>query len=453
MSNYTLLLVDDEEEVIQIIIKKLDWEALGFSVVGYAGNGVKALEMVEEYQPDVVMTDIKMPYMDGIELTGQIKERYPETKILVFTGFDEFEYAREAVHMGVEEYILKPVNSTELAEVFVHLRTKLEQEKSEKRNVEILQQYYMESLPLLQANFYTMLIEGRIAETELQRYLSDYQITFDGPFYCCLVIHTSKSQVPENIHPVLLDTLVQKQAEEHLSRKWRMKQFSYLENGVAIVQLNEEEDIIELTDDCDKFCRYAQRILEAVVTVGVGAVCTDILQLPKSYTGAREALSYRALYGASRAINIKEIIPQKFDKADQERGAEVSELFKMIRLRDRERIEEAAALVLTDSNRVRKQGSGVGLVNVNNRIKILFGKEYGLTVESEPDEETRVSIRIPEIPYTEENRKRLEQGHILSGEEINEKAAKNKGKPSEYIWNRTIVVDMRMGNRDIYGKT
>lgn len=82
---------------------------------------------------------------------------------------------------------------------------------------------------------------------------------------------------------------------------------------------------------------------------------------------------------------------------------------------------EEAALVLTDSNRVHKKGSGVGLVNVNNRIKILFGKEYGLTVESEPDEGTKVSIRIPEIPYTEENRKVLEQGHILHGEEINGK--------------------------------
>lgn len=188
MSTYSLLLVDDEEEVIQIIIKKMNWEALGFTVVGYAGNGVKALEMVEEYQPDVVMTDIKMPYMDGIELTRQVKERYPETKILVFTGFDEFEYAREAVHMGVEEYILKPINSMELSEIFAQLKKKLDQEISEKRNVETLQQYYMESLPLLQANFYSTLIEGRIAGEELSRYLNDYQITLGGPFYCCLVI-------------------------------------------------------------------------------------------------------------------------------------------------------------------------------------------------------------------------------------------------------------------------
>ena len=65
MDKYTILLVDDEEEVIQAIIRKINWEELGFSVVGYADNGIKALEMIEESQPDVVMTDIKMPYMDA----------------------------------------------------------------------------------------------------------------------------------------------------------------------------------------------------------------------------------------------------------------------------------------------------------------------------------------------------------------------------------------------------
>ena len=80
--------------------------------------------------------------------------------------------------------------------------------------------------------------------------------------------------------------------------------------------------------------------------------------------------------------------------------------------------EEEVSLVLTDSNRIHKHGSGVGLVNVNNRIQILFGKEYGLTVESEPDEGTTVSIRLPAVPYTEENRKILEQGRTFNREEI-----------------------------------
>ena len=133
MEKYTVLLVDDEEEVIQVIMKKINWEGLGFSVIGYANNGVKALEMVEEFQPDVVMTDIRMPYMDGMELSSRIKTEFPATKILLFTGFDEFEYAKEAIHLELEEYILKPVNSVELTNVFTKLKIKLDQEISENR--------------------------------------------------------------------------------------------------------------------------------------------------------------------------------------------------------------------------------------------------------------------------------------------------------------------------------
>ena len=389
MSTYSLLLVDDEEEVIQIIIKKMNWEALGFTVVGYAGNGVKALEMVEEYQPDVVMTDIKMPYMDGIELTRQVKERYPETKILVFTGFDEFEYAREAVHMGVEEYILKPINSMELSEIFAQLKKKLDQEISEKRNVETLQQYYMESLPLLQANFYSTLIEGRIAGEELSRYLNDYQITLGGPFYCCLVIHTSVTQAPPDINPVLLDTLVQKQVIERMGEKWGMKHFTYLGNGVAIAQLAAEKEIAALTDDCDRFCHYARRILGAVVTVGIGAVCDDILQLASSYTGAREALSYRVISEASPAINIEEIAPQKGSAQMPEYNAQIADLFKMIRLGDRERIGEAVHHYLS-----HPAFSGQSLQQHHVAVMEMIGELYRFATHNDiPVEETLGDVK------------------------------------------------------------
>lgn len=90
------------------------------------------------------------------------------------------------MHLEVEEYILKPVNSVELTNVFTKLKGKLDQEISEKRNAEILQKYYMESLPLLRANFYTSLIEGSIREEEVPGYLSDYQLSFPGPFSAVL---------------------------------------------------------------------------------------------------------------------------------------------------------------------------------------------------------------------------------------------------------------------------
>ena len=342
MERYTLLLVDDEEEVIQVIMKKINWEGLGFSVIGYANNGIKALEMVEEFQPDVVMTDIKMPYMNGMELANRIKIEFSATKILLFTGFDEFEYAKEAVHLEVEEYILKPVNSIELTNVFRQLKIKLDQEISEKRSVEVLQKYYMESLPILQVNFYSTLIEGRIQENELKNYLLDYQISFTDPFFCCIVIHTSSRQVPENMSSLLLSTSVQKQVKERFEEPWRAKCFSYLGNTVLLTQLKSENEVSELTDECDRFCRYAHRIIGAVVTIGVGKVCRNVLELAQSYTSAREAVSYRAIYGSMRAINIKEIAPQEIRSSDLDRDMELFNLFKKIRMGAVEEITEAA---------------------------------------------------------------------------------------------------------------
>lgn len=344
--NYTVLLVDDEEEVTQIIMKKIDWEGLGFSVIGSANNGVKALEMVEEFQPDIVMTDIKMPYMDGLELSNHIRAEFPATKILLFTGFDEFEYAKEAVHLEVEEYVLKPVNAVELTEVFTQMKRKLDQEISEKRNVQILQNYYLESLPLLQTNFYATLIEGKIREEKLESYLADYQISFDGPFYCVLVIHTSSSQMPKEMNPLLLSTSVQKLAEERFGEKWRAKCFSYLENTVLIAQLKNESEVSELTDECDRFCRYVLRILGAVVTIGIGKVCEELLETARSYTGAREAVSYRGIYGATRAINICEIVPQAAKAADVTGEPELVNLLKQIRMGSETDVAEAAGKYL-----------------------------------------------------------------------------------------------------------
>ena len=95
MENYKVILVDDEEEVIDAIKSRILWEQLGLQIVGSATNGVKALELVEKLQPDIVITDIKMPYMNGLELSRRLNDEYKNVHIIIFTGFDEFDYAKE----------------------------------------------------------------------------------------------------------------------------------------------------------------------------------------------------------------------------------------------------------------------------------------------------------------------------------------------------------------------
>ena len=115
---YKIMLVDDEEEVRTSIIRKMDWEALGFHVVGDAENGEDALEKIHILDPDVIITDIHMPYMDGLQLAETVKEKYPGKEVVIFSGYNDFEYAKQAMKCGVTEYILKPVNSEELGRFF-----------------------------------------------------------------------------------------------------------------------------------------------------------------------------------------------------------------------------------------------------------------------------------------------------------------------------------------------
>ena len=103
------------------------------------------------------------------------------------------------------------------------------------------------------------------------------------------------------MNPLLLFASVEKQAKERLGEAWRGKCFSYLGNSILLVQLQDEHEVSRLTDECDRFCRYVKRMVGAVVTVGIGFVCDNILDLAQSYASARDAVSYRAIYGASRA--------------------------------------------------------------------------------------------------------------------------------------------------------
>ena len=275
MDKYKLLIVDDEEDVIDVMLRKVPWDDLGFFVAGTANNGIKGIECAEAVEPDVIMTDIKMPYMDGIEMAKRIKKEFPSVKLLLFTGFDELEYAKEAIHLEVEEYLTKPLNVSELTEIFKKLKEKLDRENDEKKNTEKLRRYFDESLPLLQANFYVELIEGRLAHDRLFGYFSEYQIDFDSAYYCAVVIHTSKTHVPADMDPFLLAFSVRREAENTFTEKWRAKFFEYTGNTVMLVSLPNAKALSALTDECDSFCKEMKRSMGAVVTAGIGIICSD----------------------------------------------------------------------------------------------------------------------------------------------------------------------------------
>ncbi len=339
MNRYSVMLVDDEEEVIQIIRKKMDWETMGFYVTGYAHNGVEALEMAEEQQPDVVMTDIKMPYMDGLELSRKLKEKYPTIKVVIFSGFDEFEYAKEAIKIEAEEYLLKPVDLKELQNVFEKIRNALDRDLDEKRNVDLLQQYYMESLPMLQESFYTSLIEGRLSREQLQKGLNSYQINLTGPYYVVTILHISTTNLENNTNAMLMSISVKRLVDEQLQKMWGGRSIHYLGDIVILSEIEDVSDIKKYADFMDEFCRQAKHVCGAAVTAGIGYPKSDLMEIHSSWMGARSAVSYRAIYGNTRAINITEIDPgEESDEMWEEQA--IQDIMKQLRMGSEESLEQ-----------------------------------------------------------------------------------------------------------------
>ena len=121
---YRILLVDDEILVRDAIKENIDWKGIGCELVGDCENGRQAAEFIQENPVDIVLTDILMPYMDGMELSHFLHDNYPDIVIVIFSGFGEFEYAKKAIQYNVSEYLLKPVTAMELTGVIEKMKKK-----------------------------------------------------------------------------------------------------------------------------------------------------------------------------------------------------------------------------------------------------------------------------------------------------------------------------------------
>ena len=163
---YKVFLIEDESFTREGIRTKVDWQSVGFEFCGEAADGEMALPLIEAKQPEVIITDIKMPFMDGLQLSKIIREYMPWVKIIIISGHDEFEYARAALKLGVTEYLLKPITSADLIEVLKKVATALDHEKHERENLKQLQKQVEGNLQLRREQFLLKLLMGGISSVE-----------------------------------------------------------------------------------------------------------------------------------------------------------------------------------------------------------------------------------------------------------------------------------------------
>ncbi|MCI7814102.1 MAG: response regulator [Lachnospiraceae bacterium] len=313
-----ILLVDDEEQVREIIAKKIDWEKIGYELIGSVSNGREALEMIEANEPDVVLTDVRMPFMDGLELAATLKEEYADIKVVIFSGFDEFEYVKEALRYHVIDYILKPINIEELMEVLQKIRRSIVEDISKKRDLEQLREVYLKGIPVLREHFLTELIHGKVKNREeIYHKMSQYQIPMvskAGYLVVTLMMSQEKAKYSgDSMDEIDWDEMqrfsVKQYLEEMIQDEYASIFLRTASGWSVILGLEQEDSGRKVTMFFNHFCHSCQKLLDVEITAGVGSTVEDVTEIPISYQESKEALGYYRIMGKGKAIYIQDVEP------------------------------------------------------------------------------------------------------------------------------------------------
>jgi two-component system response regulator YesN len=300
MGLYRVLLADDEAEIREGMIERIDWKSLGFEIVASAENGLEALELLEQTNPDIIITDIKMPFLNGLQFVERAVKILPAVKIIIFSGFDDFEYARKAIRLNVEEYLLKPISANQISETLTHLKEKIDAEIEEKRNIDTLQKNYMENLPIIKENFLMNWIEGHIGDEEIKTKAIQYHISINEDLRTVIIFDIDKTSREKNDFfkgkEELIPIAVKRIVDKALGRFPFASSFIYQENVVVIAGLEEESQSETLLKLVNEVCKEGRNITELKITAGVGGLYRNLEAVKLSYKEAREALGYGELF-------------------------------------------------------------------------------------------------------------------------------------------------------------
>lgn len=312
-----LLVVDDEYLVRLGIRETIDWSQYGIEIIGEAENGSDALQLALVLQPDIVITDIRMPIIDGLELIENLNAHHLDSEILILTGFDEFNYAKKALENGAGAYLLKPINNDELIQTIIKLKLKVESKKKFKQTIKS----FDESIPFLREKFLQDLILGKINDKVLiEDKLSNFQIPYDITDYCVIVSqidnynhlrekHTSGEL--DELKKLLIDYAVQAlQGDNLYGTIFRDPH----ENSIVILQLNNNDKSSVNSDTIFEFCNTLKMMfnlnMKYTLTFGISNHYNDIKDIQAAYNEAKKAVEYKSITGRNRIIHISDVTPE-----------------------------------------------------------------------------------------------------------------------------------------------
>ncbi len=292
---YKVFFVEDEIVTREGIRDNVDWKANGFEFCGEAPDGEIALPLVEIIKPDVLVTDIKMPFMDGLQLCKIVRERMPWIKIIVLSGHDEFEYAQQAIKLGVTEYLLKPVTVQDLHHVLQKVAAQLDQERQKQEDLRRLQDQVEESRATLRERLLLKLVVGAVPPAEAIEQGQLLGLELIARCYLVVVIRIELCDPSEpfdyyECHQVqqMVSRLVENNPDVFLLKK-DIEELVLIMKGSTPEYLQEEKDfLLEQIERQVKETRYG-------LTIGAGTIRKRIADISQSFVEALVNLQHAAM--------------------------------------------------------------------------------------------------------------------------------------------------------------
>lgn len=311
-----IFLVEDEFIVREGIKKKIDWEAKGYEFVGEASDGELAFPMIQKEKPDIVITDIRMPFMDGLTLSKMVKQILPSTEIIVLTGHEEFEYAKEALKIGIAEYLTKPISSEGLLAAVEEVAVKIEEKRKEE---EILQKYKEEMEEDSEGEkkqLFLDIVSGSSNVSELYEKAYALNIDLSAIWYNIILVkvHATKRGPEEYSDRIVKITERLKELEKNKDVLF----FDRNLEGCAFLLKADSKELLEEAQEqyISQMCSIFEEYNHVAYFIGVGSPTDRLREVQTSFEQASHAFAHRFFSKNSQVVyfdhlSLQESMPQE----------------------------------------------------------------------------------------------------------------------------------------------
>ncbi len=303
-----VLIVDDEHLVRNLLRNCINWEEIGYDVVGEASNAHEALDLVDQLKPDVIFTDIYMPFMDGLEFGKIVFEKYASIKIIVLTGYEEFEYAKKSIKIGIADFLLKPINDDEIRKVALNMKAKIDSERTQRAEYDHAKKQLEENLPYLKEKLLNKMIQGSFEDEDIQQQLDFFHVNINPHHIQVAAIEGTFSEMSGEIAPEEERLLLNMQCCEMAAKYFRDDALVhvFLDNNQNIIVLNSEPSI-DFSECLEALRALLINKLKCCVSIGIGNLYTSRQRLKASYKEACNALAYKIVAGKNQVISYSDI--------------------------------------------------------------------------------------------------------------------------------------------------